>query len=327
MRIKKSKFQPALKADKLKINLSSIEPAMIRELHAITTFIVKHPLNSNHKIKALASFFRWQIGARLLNKKVIVPWVDESKFIVGLGEAALTGNLYAGFMEYEDMLFLLHALQPNETFVDVGANIGTYTILASKVVKARSISFEPLPETFERLKDQMRVNRIETMVDVRNMGVGDKKGALFFTNNNDSTNKVSLAGASKNTTKVDVVTIDDSLDADDQYFFKIDVEGFEYKVIEGAKSMLASKNSSAVIIELNGSGEEFGHGNEEIHKRLLELGFSPVTYEPLSRKLSKLNSFNKGGGNTIYVKDIELISARCKAAPKRVIHTAHGILI
>ena len=83
-------------------------------------------------------------------------------------------------MEHEDMLFLLHALKPNETFIDVGANIGAFTILASKVVKSHSISFEPLPETAERLKDQIHINRIEALVNIKNMGVGNKKRISFF---------------------------------------------------------------------------------------------------------------------------------------------------
>jgi FkbM family methyltransferase len=300
---------------------------VVKELFAVTKFIAQHPLNANHRLKAASNFFRWQIGTRLLNRRVIVPWVGDSKFITGSGETGLTGNLYAGFMEYEDMLFLLHALQPTDTFVDVGANIGAYTILASKVVKSHSIAFEPLPETADRLKDQIQVNRIESIVDVRNMGVGDKKGALFFTNNNDTINKVSLAGERENTTRVEVGTLDTELAEDAQYFFKIDVEGFEYNVIEGASRIFAKANVAALIIELNGSGEEFGHSNEEIHQKLLTFNFKPIAYDPLSRTLAKLDGYNKNGGNTIYVKDIDKIAALCKSAPKRVVHTANGIEI
>jgi FkbM family methyltransferase len=299
----------------------------ISQLYAIAKFIAKHPLNANHKLQALTNFVKWQIATRILKKKVIVPWVEDSMFISGLGETGLTGNLYAGFMEYEDMIFLLHALQPNETFVDVGANIGAYTILASKVVKSNSIAFEPLPATAERLKDQIQINRINAAVDIRNMGVGDKEGSLFFTNNNDTVNKVSLAGEVENTTMVKVSTLDNELAKDNQYFFKIDVEGFEYNVIEGASAVLSNNNVSAIIIELNGNGEEFGHSNEDIHKKLLSFGFFAVAYEPQTRNLTELKSYNQNGGNTIYVKDVALISKRCKSAPKRVVHTACDIKI
>lgn len=311
-----------LKANTLECTLNAFS-----HLYAITNFIAQHPLNANHKFQALTNFIKWQIAIRILKKKVIVPWVDDSFFISGLGETGLTGNLYAGFMEYEDMLFLLHALQPTETFVDVGANIGAYTILASKVVKSNSIAFEPLPNTAERLKDQIQINRINAAVDIRNMGIGDKEGSLFFTNNNDTVNKVSLAGEVENTTMVKVSTLDTELAKDSQYFFKIDVEGFEYNVIKGASEILSNNNVSAIIIELNGSGEEFGHSNEDINKLILSFGFDAVSYEPQARTLTKLKSYNENGGNTIYVKDIALISKRCKSAAKRVIHTACGIKI
>lgn len=225
------------------------------------------------------------------------------------------------------MLFLLHALRPDEIFVDVGANIGAFTILASKVVKAKSISFEPLPDTVDRLKDQIQINRINNVVSVRNKGVGDKTGALFFTNNNDTINKVSLAGNVENTTKVEVTTLDEELDNNAKYFFKIDVEGFEYNVIQGGKNILSSQNTIAMIIELNGSGDEFGHSNQDIHNKIISLNFTPIEYEPLSRTIHILNSYNKNGGNTIYVKDIDLIKERCKAAPRRCVHTANDIYI
>lgn len=299
----------------------------IKQLYAIVKFIAQHPLNADHKLLALKNFFSWQIATRILKKKVIVPWVDDSIFITGLGETGLTGNLYAGFMEYEDMIFLLHALQPTETFVDVGANIGAFTILASKVVKAKSIAFEPLPETVDRLIDQIHINRIESIVDIRNMGVGDKQGSLFFTNNNDTINKVSLSGNTENTTMVRVSTLDNELDTKDHYFLKIDVEGFEYNVIKGAEGLLSTNNVSAIIIELNGTGEEFGHNNEDIHKKLTSFGFISVSYEPQTRTLTRLDSYSKTRGNTIYVKDIDIIAERCKSAPKRVVHTACRIKI
>jgi FkbM family methyltransferase len=297
------------------------------QLYSATKFIAKHPLNSNKKASAFGKFIKWQLAQRMMNKKAIIPWVDDSVFISGLGEAGLTGNLYAGLIEYEDMLFLLHALQPTETFVDVGANVGAYTILASKVAQAKSIVFEPLKNTIERLKDQIQINRINDSVDIRNIGVGDKEGYLFFTNNKDTENKVSPIGEAENTTIARVGTLDKELIKNNHYFLKIDVEGFEYEVIEGASEILLSNNVSAIIIELNGSGEGFGHSNEDIHKKLLSLGFFAVRYEPKARKITRLDSYNRNGGNTIYVKDVTLISQRCKEAPKRVIHTAFGMKI
>jgi FkbM family methyltransferase len=276
---------------------------------------------------AILAFVRWQLGSRLLGKKVVVPWVDNTRLLTGPGETGLTGNLYCGLMEYEDMLFLLHALHPDETFVDIGANAGAYTVLASGVVGSPSIAFEPLSETVDRLKDQVHLNRIHDRVSVRNLGLSDKPGELFFTNNSDTMNKVSLLAMNHQTEKVRVTTLDNELDTDRTYFFKLDVEGFEYQVLAGGIGIFASDRTSALIIELNGSGEEFGHSNAEIHHKLLSLQFQSVSYDPIGRLLTKMNDYNRRGGNTIYVKNFEQMANRCKTAPKRCIHTANDICL
>ncbi len=297
------------------------------QLIAIIHFIMRHPLNAENKIKALIKFIKWQLGIRLLNGKILTPWVNNSSFICRLGETGMTGNYYTGLIEYEDMGFLLHTLQSDEIFVDIGANVGAYTILASKVIGSQSIAFEPLPETIDRLRDQIQINRIDSRVDIRNKGVGDKKCQLFFTNNNDTTNKVSPAGNINNSTIVEVTTLDIELDNNSKYFLKIDVEGFEFNVIEGASNLLSSDAISAVIIELNGSGLEFGFSDEKVHQKLIGFGFKPIRYNPKLRIVTESNSFNKNFGNTIYVKDIERISNLCKISDKRIIHTAWGLQI
>jgi hypothetical protein len=63
-------------------------------------------------------------------------------------EAGMTGasiNHYCGLDAAADMAFLLHVLHPGDVFFDVGANVGSYTILASGVAQARTLSLEPTP--------------------------------------------------------------------------------------------------------------------------------------------------------------------------------------
>ena len=299
----------------------------VKELYYVLKFIWGHPMNADHRALSLIKFFCWQVAIRFLKVKVIVPWVEDSKFITGIGESGVTGNLYGGFMEYQDMAFLLHALQPDEIFVDVGANIGAYTILASKVVKSRTVAFEPIPETAQRLKEQTRINNIDDMVDIRNIGIGNKKEKLWFTANSDTVNKVILNAENGNATSVEVSTLDVELNEDARYFLKIDVEGFEFNVIEGANTLLSSGKIAALIIELNGSGEEFGHSNDKIHKKIVSFDYDPVDYDPIKRKITKLDSYNKARGNTIYVRNSARVEELCKAAPFRVVHTANGARI
>jgi hypothetical protein len=137
------------------------------------------------------------------------------------------------------------------------------------------------------------------LVSIRNIGVSSVKGVLSFTKNNDTINKVSRNAEEGQTEFVAVTTLDDELDKNAQYFLKIDVEGYEHFVIQGAMELLSSGNVSAIIIELNGSGEEFGFTNEDIHHKLCELSFTPVSYNPVARSLKILESYNKNSSNTI----------------------------
>lgn len=289
----------------------------------VLKFIVLHPLNRDGRLSAVLKFIRYQIATRLFKSKFLIDWVDETKFLVFRGETGLTGNLYCGLMEYEDMSFLLHYLKQDDTFYDIGANVGAYTILASGVIKAKTISFEPLPSTFDRLIDQIKINRIDHLVEAKNNGVGNKIDNLEFTNNLNCMNKVNIDPNNSDVTKVDVITLDGCYVPTTNSFVKIDVEGYENFVLDGGTKFFSNKNVSALIIELNGSGKLFGVEDYDIHKTITSFGFQPISYDPFSRKVSSIETYDKDG-NTIYVKDIKDAQHRVGSSASVCIHTANN---
>ena len=97
------------------------------------SFIMNHPLNRKNKLGSLLCFIKWQFKSRLYKSEHIYNWVDKANFIINRGEHAMTGNLYCGLLEYEDMAFVLHSLKETDNFYDIGANVGSYTLLASGV--------------------------------------------------------------------------------------------------------------------------------------------------------------------------------------------------
>ncbi|MDD2748385.1 MAG: FkbM family methyltransferase, partial [Acidithiobacillus ferrooxidans] len=274
----------------------------------------------------LLSFVRWQIGLRLIRSSLLVDWVNEARFIVKRGERGLTGNLYCGFMDFEDMCFLLHYLRDTDNFFDIGANVGAYTILASGVVRANSFAFEPLPDTFDRLVDQININRISDLVVLENKGVGEKAGVLEFTNQFNCMNRVNKDPNNKNVTSVDVVSLDQFHTPIKPTAVKIDVEGYEYYVLEGGHEFFSNNLVKMVIIEMNGSGAQFGIQDDVLDKKLRSYGFFPVSYDPVNRSVEFISCYNKGG-NTIYLKDIYDASLRCSKADVVLVHTARGTRI
>lgn len=66
--------------------------------------------------------------------EVQFDWIEGARLMVRNGMTGATGNIYCGLHEFTDMSFVLHLLRPDDLFVDVGANIGSYTVLG-KVCK------------------------------------------------------------------------------------------------------------------------------------------------------------------------------------------------
>ena len=138
--------------------------------------VLDHPLNRDRKADALWRYLKWQVGVRLVPGAVVFDWIHGAKFSVAKGEETLTGNVYCGLTEFTDMCFLLHALRPSDQFADVGANLGSYTILACAAVGARGVAIEPVPASHARLVENIRLNRMEDRVRLVNRAVGDAPG-------------------------------------------------------------------------------------------------------------------------------------------------------
>ena len=242
---------------------------------------------------------------------ISVPFVSGSKLLVKKGMTGATGNIYTGLHEFEDMSFLLHFLKEDDLFVDIGANVGSYTVLASKVKSARTISIEPIPATFDHLLNNIKTNQIENLVSAVNIGLGEEESILKFTCDLDTVNHVTLNGE-ENCVEVEIRTLDSLIQHGDPILIKMDVEGFEKKVIQGGSVVLSNHNLKALLIELNGSGSRYGIDDISVHEDITNFGFKPFKYLPFERKLIELDTF--GSANTLYLRDFEFVTNRLRAA-------------
>jgi FkbM family methyltransferase len=280
---------------------------------SLLRFITRHPLNKKNKVKAITRFARWQITTRLNPYPVIYSYTDRTKLIIQRSMTGATGNLYCGLHEFTDMGFLLHFLRKDDLFVDIGANIGSYTVLAGAHVGASVVAIEPVPATFQHLQNNIAINQINN-VSACNFALGNQQGQISFTSTLDTMNHVAT-GSETNTIQVPVDTLDNILGKEkDPILLKIDVEGFETDVLNGADATLKKNQLKAIIIELNGSGTKYGYNETHIHQKLVDHGYTPYRYDPFERKLSPIADF--GTHNTIYIKDIDFVQDRVKKAEK-----------
>lgn len=286
-------------------------------IYKVLKFIWNHPFNKGYRLHGVFRFFKWQIQSRMINSEFHYPITSKTTMIVRNGMKGVTGNIYCGLLEFEDLLFLLHSLREEDLFIDVGANVGIYTTLVSKETGANSISIEPVKKTFEILVANIKLNQLESKTQLLQIGLGEHQGELFFTQNKDSENHVINEADLAQTKDVEIVSID-TLDTvcknKTPLIIKIDVEGFETKVLNGAKRLLNDENLKGVLIELNGSGMRYGFEDKNINKLLVGLGFKRFKYEPYSRIFSETNS--NGPYNTLYIKDLDFFKSRVKNAAR-----------
>lgn len=286
----------------------------------ILKHLVNHPLNKSNKISTIFRFLKWQVGSRLVPGEVIYKWINDSKIVATTGETGVTGNIYCGLHEFPDMAFLLHVLRESDLFVDIGANVGSYTVLASSAIGARGCCFEPVPSTYARLMTNIRLNDLEKKVTSLNLALGNSRGEIHFSSDQNCMNHV-IADDEITTSKiiVNVSTLDEEL-KDVPFLMKIDVEGYETPALEGAKNTLKNEELCAVIMELNGSGDRYGYDESKILSMMSDYGFRTYSYKPFERTLINLEGKNLNAGNTIFIRNMDRILERIKTAPKIDVH-------
>lgn len=281
---------------------------------------LNHPLNKSNKIAAMLRILKWQIGSRLVPGDVIYKWVNDSKIVARTGETGVTGNIYCGLHEFPDMAFLLHVLRKDDLFVDIGANVGSYTVLACSAIGARGYCFEPVPSTYARLMTNIRLNDLGDRVTSLNVALGNSRGEIHFSSDQNCSNHVIADDeTAESKITVDVSTLDEEL-KEVPLLMKIDVEGYETPALEGAQSTLRNEELCAVIMELNGSGSRYGYDESKILSMMSDHGFKTYSYDPFERTLINLEGKNLNEGNTIFIRNLDRILERIKVAAKIEVH-------
>src|SRR5262249_48606092 len=141
----------------------------------------------------IARFLTWQIGSRLRRTPHLFELANGAKMLATPGMTGSTGNLYVGLHEFAEMAFLLHFLRPGDLFADVGANVGSYSVLAGAAVGADVIAFEP-GEAFPWLVRNLELNNLRK-AQARHMAVGAANGIVSFTSGKDTMNRIDPNGA------------------------------------------------------------------------------------------------------------------------------------
>ena len=267
-------------------------------------FAYNHPVSRRDPIGTVARIINWQVRGRLASGPVVCDWIDDLQLSVSRGMTAATGNLYYGLYEFADMAFMAHLLQPGDLFVDVGANVGTYSLLAARHCDAVVLAVEAAPETAELLRENVRLNDLRDKIKVIECAAGAQIGVVNFTVDRGAMNQVADASFANSVASVELATLDHIVANRLPVMMKIDVEGYEGEVLDGAKLSLAKESLLAVQVETTTSAME----------RLFEtFGFKRHWYDAFKRELVTKPASDYAG-DPIFVRDLPKVSQRIKTS-------------
>lgn len=210
---------------------------------------------------------------------------DNDLYTVDLGiklkltkhEAMFMGIYYLGQLNPYESEYIKQHVKPGDVFIDIGTWIdGWHSLLAAKK-GATVIAFEPVKQYMKRFEEQVALNQLH--IQINTVALSDKDGKATFYDSGGASSFSKEHGETINkdtyaTTKITVVT-----KALDSYklkpaMIKIDVEGFEMKVIQGARKTLA-KHKPTLIMELEDKFlKEAGSSSKELLALLSSLGYS-----------------------------------------------------
>jgi len=189
---------------------------------------------------------------------------DDFNWIIQAGDVAILPSIISNgafSAEELDTFFSLSKEYFGETkgvFLDIGANIGTTSLAATKNPRVSEvIAVEPSSDSYARLQCNIFLNKLHKKIHAVNAAASDSAGSanVVISAVAPGDNRVRTdvqCPQNANTEKITTVTIDDLIsgrDTSDFAFMWVDVQGYEYFVLNGAKNLIAKNKKMAVQIE------------------------------------------------------------------------------
>lgn len=222
--------------------------------------------------------FWWKFNQIFLKIPAIIELVPGTKCVCYPISSYGGLVVYTKLPDYFEQTFLLKNLKADSCFVDVGANIGVYSLLASsKITSGKIFAFEVSDAPLINLYENIALNKLDGKVQVVERLVSDKNGHEQFIE--ESISEISHIG---NTSERDKGRICSSVKLDSFLkinevkkvdLVKIDVEGAEFKVLKGLRRFLQDGKVKFVLIEINKNVSNYGSSPSEVFTFLNKFGY------------------------------------------------------
>lgn len=245
------------------------------------------PVNVLLKVPYLLSIYlfkRWMRDERASRVTTITNFAGHLKIQVDCSKSMGASLYWTGFHEFKEMRFLNSYLRDDMNFVDVGANLGEFSLFTSRRLKNGKVyAFEPLSGFFDQLTHNVSLNAIRN-IECFKLGLSDHSARLpiYFDVNNEEKHEglATLFSATEQepTEWISIDTLDEvamreGIEKID--FIKIDVEGSEWAVLKGSEKILRTFRP-ALMIELNdATARRAGYDVNDMIAWLKAFGYEP----------------------------------------------------
>lgn len=230
------------------------------------------------------------------------------QMLVYRGSTAAAAVAYLGWPDWDVMHFLRSVLRPGDGFIDVGANVGVYTLLAASCVTRRGhlIAIEADGTNVERLLENLALNNVRC--HVHDVAVGPERGQVQFETGADTVGAVSTTGGGES---LEMYRLDDLVDPAFPWAVgKMDIEGYELSALKGAKQLLAAKRPRVWILETNETSTKYGETRAELQAFLAEYGYTLYAIADEGRRLTRIREGGPFPEDSIAVADVDWLRTR-----------------
>ena len=238
---------------------------------------------------------------KILNKKFITKKIYNYKMLLDLYDKGISRTLLLfGKRELEHKKMLENIIKPEMTVLDIGANIGYYSLMMLELIgnKGKLIAVEPSPSNIEILRKNLLLNKYND-IEVHNAAISDENGTKKFflsemsnLNTLNYTEKKSL-NLTGETINVKTLTVPQIMEGRNLDLIRMDVEGHEVEVLNGLIPNIGVNNLyPSIIFETHRSRYNNEHSMENTLKNLFAKNY----------KVSMLGSTSKEGTKKIEAK-------------------------
>jgi FkbM family methyltransferase len=265
----------------------------------MTLLLANHPIGKTSRLRTVARLWMWQVWRRTARRPIVVTLPGGARLLCP-PESNIAGAWVAvGLHEYAEMLFVLDFLRPGDLFLDVGANLGIYTVLAARH-GGRVVAFEPNGATRRTLRENVRLNAAGERVTIHPFALADYDGASRMNVEIPGSSHLLQDGAAAvgegPTATVEVRRLDSVLESSAEpglALLKVDAEGFDAEVLRGAVEFVRAEHPVVLV--------EIGDGGAEVRRWLDGCGYRVYFYREPAHRLEEIPAEYRGQGNFIAV--------------------------